>query len=150
MARISFEHPVRSLQGKIAKDSRIVYRQKHSRLPSKAGTGYAPEAYCVEHPRDYRKNPPRGNELAHLQAFRKACLLTKQQLADPAARNDWELRFRAQLSRPDKEAPADPVTGKRKIYRQLPSYVRATILREIKAAAHNIIDEKNNIVDEKK
>ena len=137
MARISFEHPVRTLQGKVAKDSRIVFRQKHSQLPSRAGVEYAPEAYSVEHPRDYKKNPPAGNELAHLQAFRQACLLTKQQLADPALRADWQKRFEAQLSRPDKDAPADPVTGKRKIYRQLPSYIRATLLRQIKAEAQN-------------
>lgn len=132
MARTQLDHPVRTLQGKLAKDERIIFRQKTSHSSIKSGIDYPQEVYVIAHPRDYKKNPPRGNELAHLQAFRQACLLTKQQLADPGMRTAWEQRFQAQLSCPDADAPIDPYTGKRKIYRHFPSYVRAALLRQSK------------------
>lgn len=133
MAHVDLENPFRSIQGKFTKEDHIIYRQKHIHSSGKSAIYFPMEAYAIAHPRDYKKNPPRGNELANIQAFQQASLLAKQQLADPAARSAWEQRFQAQLSRPDVDAPADPITKKRKIYRHFPSYVRATLLRQIKA-----------------
>ena len=130
MAKAQLDHPVRSLKGKIGKKADIVFRQKTTR----EGIRLPQEAYVVTNPRDRKKNPPTGDELRHLQLFRQACQLTTEQLADPVKYADWLQRFRAQLTKPDKDAPIDPKTGKRKIYSQLPAYIRATILRQLKNA----------------
>ena len=130
MAKAQLDHPVQSLKGKIGKNADIVFRQKTTR----EGIVFHQEAYVITNPRNRQKNPPTGEELRHLQLFRQACLLTKQQIADPVLHAQWRQRFQAQLAKPDKDAPIDPKTGKRKIYSQLPAYIRATILRQLKAS----------------
>ena len=130
MAKAQLDHPVRFLKGKIGKNADIVFRQKTTR----EGILLPQEAYVVTKPRDRKKNPPTGAELRSIELFRQACLLTKQQIADPVLHAQWRQRFQAQLAKPDKDAPINPKTGKRKIYSQLPAYIRATILRQLKAS----------------
>jgi len=132
MAHPHFEIPFDSLHGKLGKHADIVFRRKVA-TNDKGNPIYdcVQEAYVIAHPRDRKKNPPKGNELAYLNRFREACRLTSEQLNAPDTRTVWEQRFKAQLSYPEPDAPFDPRTGRRKIYGQLWAYTRAKILRQL-------------------
>lgn len=134
MAYIEFSHPVDTVRGKLSKKEQVVYRQKRTFLPDGTQTGLcAPEAYTIHSPRDWKKMPATGAELAKIQRFKEACRLTKEQLADHnPARTQWVSRWETQLKHPEVDAPLDPRTGKRKIYGRLDNYVRAQILKELK------------------
>lgn len=133
MSHLSLEVPFDTMRGKLGQNSKIVFRRKRVHNEN----GYPiydckQEAYVVSKPRDRKKNPPVGDELAHLNLFREACRLTSVQLNSPETRYVWEQRFRAQLKYPEPDAPIDDRTGRRKIYGQLWAYTRAKILRQLK------------------
>lgn len=134
MSHISLEVPFDTMRGKLGQNSKIVFRRKKAHNEN----GYPiydckQEAYVVNKPRDRKKNPPVGNELAHLNLFREACRITAIQLNNPETRHVWEQRFHAQLKYPEPDAPFDDRTGHRKIYGQLWAYTRAKILRQLKS-----------------
>ncbi len=136
MAELILEPTFESLHGKLSKNSDIIYRRKAAYNRSgNAMYRCVQEAYVISRPRDYKKNPPKGAELAMLQRFTEACRLTKEQLSDPETQALWQQRFEAQQRTPDADAPRDPRTGKRKKYGTLWNYTRATILRQLQAAA---------------
>ena len=137
MAYIEFSHPVDTVRGKLSKKEQVIYRQKGTYTPDGIQTGVcAAEAYTVHNPRDWKKHPATGAELAKIQRFQLACRMTKEQLADHnPARPQWVSRWENQLKHPEADAPLDPRTGKRKIYGRLDNYVRAQILKELKAKA---------------
>ncbi len=114
------------------------------------------EGYAVRHPRDYKKNPPQGAELEHINLFRQACLMTKEILyaekpeTTPAVTvfpprpkyltkedalallTDYRQRYKAQLpstrgTRPDPQAPIDKTTHSPKRYFRLDNFLSRTI-----------------------
>lgn len=78
MAKVSLTHPFEEIHGSIGKDKIInrqkKYRDERGRVIHKG----IQEAYAVKHPRDYKKNPPKGAELANFNLWTEACRRTSQ------------------------------------------------------------------------
>lgn len=154
MANVKLEHPVREIHGAFTKKGIInrqkKYRDEYGRIIHEG----AQEGYAVSHPRDYKKNPPKGAELAHINLFRQACLMTKEILdADKpeetptvsvlpprpkyltkeeaqALLADYRKRYKAQLPstrgpRPDPQASIDKNTKEPKRYFRLDNFIRS-------------------------
>ena len=146
MARIVYNEPVKEVHGAIEKKGivtrRKTYRDEKGRIIHEA----TPEAYNIRHPRDWKKNPPKGEELRKINRFKEACSLTKNILLadDPntnpseeqiLALQSYRERFISQLGKKaDPEAPCDPKTGKPKRYFRLDNFIRALIYKSLKTA----------------
>ena len=130
MATPTYIALIEGITGKLNKKDKTVFRQKHTRNTN--GTIIAdmrPEAYVVQHPRDWKKKPAKGAEKARQERWAEVCARTKAILDDPTQRAQWEERWRGQLKKGEEDAPIDPRTNKRKIYIRLDCYVRAKIWR---------------------
>lgn len=135
MAQITYIYPIQTIQGKLNKKEcrGIICRQKYFYDADGNILGSAiPEGYVVKNPRDYTKKPPKGAELAHIQAFRQAALRVKTELADPERHAYWLARWRAQLQHGDPTSPINPITHQPKIYLRLDKFILASLLRDIK------------------
>ena len=161
MASVKLEHPVREIHGAFTKDGIInrqkKYRDEYGRVIHEG----AQEGYAVRHPRDYKKTPPQGAELEHINLFRKACLMTKEILdaEKPEATQtvsifpprpkyltkeealtlltDYRKRYKAQLpstrgTRPDPQAPIDKTTHAPKRYSRLDNFIRSMVHQSLK------------------
>ena len=158
MAEVIYQDPVKEIRGALTKHGTInrrkIYRDAMGRVIHE-GTS---EAYRVCNPRDWKKNPPLGEELKKINRFREACRLTKEimQAARPDYADDddaassgstvtdevreqynaYRLRYQKQLGRkPDPQAPLDPKTGRPKHYYRLDNFIRAIIYRHLKSQA---------------
>ena len=126
MATPTYIAPIDGLRGKLNQKDKTVFRQKYARDSNGAIIGaMKPEAYVVQHPRDWKKKPAKGAEKEKQDRWTKACARTKAILDDPTQRAQWEERWRAQLKKGEKDAPIDPRTNKPKIYIKFDCYVRA-------------------------
>ena len=134
MAQSKLIYPVESLHGKITKKSKTIFRRKavHDQEGNIIGL-YAQESYVVEHPRDWKKNPPKGAEKQRLDNWTAACQRAKIELRDEALAANWRKRFEAQLKHGEADAPIDPATHKPKVYIRFDCFVRAAIFRELSA-----------------
>ena len=112
-------------------------------------------------PRDYKKKPPQGAELEHINLFRQACLITKEILDAEKPEEtpsvaifpprpkyltkeealsllaDYRRRYKAQLpntrsTHPDPEAPIDKLTLASKRYARLDNFIRSMVYQSIK------------------
>ena len=134
MAQSNLIFPVESLHGKITKKSKTVFRRKCAYDENgNIIAQYAQESYVVEHPRDFKKNPPKGAEKQRLDNWTIACQRAKNELKNEVLAANWKQRFQAQLKHPEAEAPIDPNTHKPKVYTRFDCYVRAAIFRELSA-----------------
>ena len=162
MAIVNLEVPFAEVHGTLVRKGIIHRQKKYKDDNGKVIFEGRQEAYAVRHPRDYKKNPPQGEELRNINIFREANRLTTElirlyhdlkaaQLSDnsevaiqailqdstKAAQaltlNDYKSRFQKQISKPDSHAPIDPNTRKRKQYRTLNTFIRALIYHELKA-----------------
>jgi hypothetical protein len=132
MAQSDLIYPLDSLHGKISKKSKTVFRRKA--VYDENGNviaQYAQESYVVEHPRDWKKNPPKGAEKQRLDNWTTACQRAKAELRDEASAAQWRQRFEAQLKHGEADAPMDPKTHKPKIYSRFDCFVRAAIFRSL-------------------
>jgi hypothetical protein len=132
MATPTYIAPIKGLRGKLNKKDKTVFRQKHTRDAN--GTIIAdmrPEAFVVQHPRDWKKNPAKGTEKAKQERWAEACARTKAILDDPEQRALWQERWQAQLKNGDEDAPIDPRTNKPKIYIKFDCYVRAKVWMKV-------------------
>ena len=132
MAQSDLIYPLDSLHGKISKKSKTVFRRKA--VYDENGNviaQYAQESYVVEHPRDWKKNPPKGAEKQRLDNWTTACQRAKAELRDEALVAQWRQRFEAQLKHGEADAPMDPKTHKPKIYSRFDCFVRAAIFRSL-------------------
>ncbi len=130
MATPTYIAPIDGLRGKLNKKDKTVFRQKHTRNAD--GTIIAqmkPEAYVVQHPRNWKKKPAKGAEKAKQERWAEACARTKAILDDPQQRTQWEERWKAQLQKGEEDAPIDPRTNKPKIYIKFDCYVRSKVHR---------------------
>ena len=161
MAIVNLEVPFAEVHGTLVKQGIIHRQKKYKDENGKVIFEGRQEAYAVRHPRNYKKNPPQGEELRNINIFREANRLTTElihldqelraaQLADnpesalqvilsdptKAAKaitlNDYKSRFKKQIRKPDPQAPIDPTTHKRKQYRTLNTFIRALIYQELK------------------
>lgn len=134
MAQSNLIFPVESLHGKITKKSKTVFRRKCAYDENgNIIAQYAQESYVVEHPRDFKKNPPKGAEKQRLDNWTIACQRAKNELKNEVLAASWKQRFQAQLKHPEADAPIDPNTHKPKVYTRFDCYVRAAIFRELSA-----------------
>ena len=134
MAQSNLIFPVESLHGKITKKSKTVFRRKCAYDENgNIIAQYAQESYVVEHPRDFKKNPPKGAEKQRLDNWTIACQRAKNELKNEVLAANWKQRFQAQLKHPEADAPIDPNTHIPKVYTRFDCYVRAAIFRELSA-----------------
>lgn len=128
MALIELNPIAKQISGRLSKSSSTVLRKKHYR--SETGKVIAEgrqEAYDIVNPRDYAKNPPKGEELSNITSFGEASRLTtlliragkyteEQIAAMPDTEREqiltlrtqlaqFKARFKAQLKTPDPQAP---------------------------------------------
>jgi hypothetical protein len=131
MSQVKLESPVAELHGKYSKNG-TVFRQKKYRSETGAVLHTCvQEAFVVGAPRDFKKKPPKGAELANMKRFGeahrrslallKAGKLTADELAALPAEEreaaeqlraqlaDYKTRFERQLTgAPDPQAPLLP------------------------------------------
>ena len=176
MALVILESPVAELHGALERKG-IINRQKKYRDERGCIIHEGrQEAYKVKNPRDWKKTPAKGAELAHHNRWREACLRTTQilQSAQPDGLTEQQIfhkqinhipdfytleeaqtlythyheRYLAHLpgstyrpspyafarrTKPDPQAPLDPVTRTPKRYAQFPNFIRAMLYLELKA-----------------
>ena len=159
MSQIKLMPPFETISGKFGKN--VVLRQKKFRAPNgKVLFKGAKESYPIDNPRDYTKNPPKGDELANIKLFGEISRLTAQiinsdsyspdelaamteeeynnvmQLQSQLA--DFQKRYIAQYKRPDPEAPFDNTPNpnstvkRRKTYKTLRTFIQAILRERIK------------------
>jgi hypothetical protein len=184
MAIAVLESPVAELHGALERKGIINRQKKYRDERGRVIHEGRQEAYKVKNPRDWKKTPAQGAELAHHNRWREACLRTTQilQSAQPDGLTEQQLfhkqinhipdfyppeeaqalyahyreRYLAQLpgstyrpapdpanpsaqpparrTKPDPQAPLDPVTGSPKRYAQFPNFIRAMLYLELKSA----------------
>lgn len=128
MAKIKLHAAFTHIRGKLNKRDNTIMRQKKYRAESGKVINYgAQEAYEVLNPRDYKKNPPKGEELQNITSFAQASRLTTliiqagkltdeeiSTLPEPEQEQaqhrrqlfaHYKQRFNAQLKSPDPHAP---------------------------------------------
>ena len=161
MSKVKFHAPVTEMNGEFEKGSGIVMRKKKYRAPNGAVLKEGvQESYKIVNPRDYKKNPPKGAELANINLFAESKRLTTeilhadgytdQELAamTPEQRKHVDelcaqlesfiTRFYAQFKRPDPEAPFEkkPAPGstklRRKQYAKLDNFIQALIREKLR------------------
>lgn len=96
------------------------------------------EVYDIVHPRNYKKNPAKGEEKANQDLFKQASIIMDKVLSDPKLYEEWQKRFEAQLyvtrdSKADPFAAYDSKRGMKKRYKRFDAFVRTMIMQEIKA-----------------
>lgn len=79
MARVVLSQPVAEIHGAFTRGGDIINRQKKYRDENgKIVHEGVQEAYAIRHPRDFKKNPPRGAELANITCWQEACRRASQ------------------------------------------------------------------------
>ncbi|MBO4361303.1 MAG: hypothetical protein J6T76_00770 [Paludibacteraceae bacterium] len=144
MAKIYYNTPVENMTGALDSNHKFIQRQKHLRDTYGIVTYTCDtESYIVSNPRDYKRNPPTGAELAHLRHFGEAAKRTTALLsalkpeANPtpeqlARIEAYRQRFQAQLRKyPDPQAPIG-ADGKAKRYHRFDNFIRAMIYQDLK------------------
>ena len=157
MATTILEHPIREIHGALERKGIINRMKKYRSEDGRIIHEGVQESYAVRNPRDYKKNPPQGAELAHLNLFRQAWILdadkpdetapvsvlpqrpkflTKEEAQALLA--DYRKRYRAQLpstrgTRPDPQAPIDKTTHAPKRFFRLDNFIRSMVYQSLKA-----------------
>ena len=145
MAEVHYSPAIELTLGALDSDHKLITRKNHLHGPNGLLTKECKtEMYIQNNKRNYAQNPPRGNELAHLQHFglaakRTTALIYAYKFPDTATDEQRELlenyrrRFEAQIKgAPDPQAPQDK-TGRPKHYFRFDNFVRAMIYQELKS-----------------
>lgn len=145
MAKIHYSSGIDLTTGALDSEHRLITRQKHLHdSKGKLTKECAPEVYLQRNKRDYKQDPPHGNELAHLQHFgeaakRTTALIHAYKFPDTASDEQRTLleqfrrRFEAQLDgNPDPQAPLNK-EGKQKHYYRFDNFIRAMIYQDLKS-----------------
>lgn len=145
MAKVEYADAIKHIAGALDTDHKIIVRKKHLHDLRGAQTKVCePEMFIRSNKRNYKQNPPHGNELAHLQHFgeaakRTTALLYAYKFPNTATEEqrtlleDFRRRFEAQLKGdPDLQAPLDKF-GKQKHYYRFDNFIRAMIYQELKS-----------------
>ena len=96
MAQITLNHPIAEIHGALSKHSNIVNRQKKYRVNGRVISEGKQESYAIQNPRDWKKKPAQGDELANQNAWQEACRRTAQilQAAQPDGPTEQQLSER--------------------------------------------------------
>ena len=79
MAEVTLSHPFDEVHGALSKTGSIINRQKKYRDDrGRIIMEGKQEAYVMKHPRDFKKNPPKGAELANQTCWLEACRRASQ------------------------------------------------------------------------
>ena len=145
MAQVFYSTGIDLTTGALDSDHKLITRKKHLHGPNGALTKECKtEMYLQSNKRNYKQNPPRGAELAHLQHFgeaakRTTALIYAYKFPDTASEeqrtllDQYRLRFDSQLKgAPDPQAPLDK-SGKQKHYFRFDNFIRAMIYQELKS-----------------
>lgn len=136
MAKVTYITPVAKIQGRLFKKELNggVQRRKtfHDEKGKIIGEGYD-ESYVIKHPRDYTVQPLQGVQLVNTSIFGRAASIAKMERADKDRLLYWTQRWHKQLRRGEPQAPINPATKKRRIYRRLDIFIQSVIQRELKA-----------------
>ena len=165
MAIVVLDNPFSEIHGALERKGIINRQKKYRDDQGRIIREGRQEAYAIRNPRDWKKTPARGAELAHHNRWREACQRTTQilQSAQPDGLTEQQIfhrqfnhipdfytpdearalyahyheRFLAQLpgrrTKPDPQAPIDPVTRTPKRYAQFPNFIRAMIYLSLKS-----------------
>ena len=145
MAQIFYSPGIDLTKGALDSQHKLITRQKHLHDTDGSLTKECePELYLQRRKRNYRQDPPQGNELAHLQHFGEAAKRTTAlvyaykfpETASDEQRaliDQYRLRFESQIKgAPDPQAPLGK-DGKQKHYFRFDNFIRAMIYQELKA-----------------
>ena len=99
MATEKLRGPVEELHGAVEKDGSVHRRKKFRDSNGNIIGEGKKEVYDIANPRDFKTNPPMGNELAHHNRWREACLRATQilQSAQPNGLTEQQ-RFHKELN----------------------------------------------------
>ena len=99
MAQIILNQPIAEIHGALSKRSNIVNRQKKYRVNGRVIHEGKQESYAIQNPRDWKKTPAQGAELANQTAWQEACRRAAQilQAAQPDGPTEQQL-FERRLS----------------------------------------------------
>ena len=145
MAKVFYSPGIDLTTGALDSEHKLITRQKHLHGTDGSLTKEChPEVYLQKNKRDYKQDPPKGAELAHLQHFgeaakRTTALIYAYKFPDTATDEQRELleqyrrRFESQLKgAPDPQAPLNK-EGKQKYYFRFDNFIRAMIYQELKS-----------------
>ena len=93
MATITLNNPIAEIHGSLSKRSNIVNRQKKYRINGRVIHEGKQESYAIQNPRDWKKTPAQGAELANQTCWQEACRRTAQilQAAQPDGPTEQQL-----------------------------------------------------------
>lgn len=145
MAKVHYSAGIDYTTGALDSKHELITRVKHLHDTNGTLTKQChPEAYLKKNKRDYKNNPPIGDELAHLQHFgeaakRTTALIYAYKFPDTASDeqrallDQYRRRFESQLKgAPDPQAPMNK-EGKQKHYFRFDNFIRAMIYQELKS-----------------
>lgn len=135
MTNTEFITPVDSMTGRVAKKDkdgvifrRKIYRDDTGKIIKKGRK----EHFIQVNPRNYKTNPMTPAEQQSVATFQQALAQYKIEKEDPERMAYWKARFKAQIRKPDSEAPIDKNTGKRRIYGKVDTFIRAILYIKLK------------------
>ena len=145
MAKVEYSSGIDLTTGALDSKHELITRQKHLHAPDGKVTKECDvEVYLQKRKRNYKHNPPKGNELAHLQHFgeaakRTTALIYAYKFPDTASEEQrtlleqYRFRFESQLNgTPDPQAPFGK-DGKQKFYFRFDNFIRAMIYQELQS-----------------
>lgn len=136
MAQVKYSMPIENISGKLGTREQNSPVMRHKTYRDGTGKIIAEgvnEAYVVKNPRDYRKNPPTGEEARNISLFGQAVALAKAERANPERLAYWTNRWNKQLKKGEPDAPICPATGKPRIYHRLDIFIQSAIQRALKS-----------------
>ena len=103
MAQITLNYPIAEIHGALSKGSNIVNRQKKFRINGRVIHEGKQESYAIQNPRDWKKTPAQGAELANQIVWQEACRRTAQilQASQPDGPTEQQLFERRNNQIPD-------------------------------------------------
>lgn len=103
MAKITLTQPVVEMHGALTKDGIITRQKKYRDERGRVIQEGKQEAYAIQHPRDFKKTPKRGAELANHNLWSEACRRASQiiQAGQPNGPTEMQLAIRKIEQIPD-------------------------------------------------
>ena len=103
MAKVTLEHPFAEIHGSITKSGLVNRQKKYRDDRGRVIHEGKQEAYSIAHPRDFKKTPKTGAELANHNLWKEACRRASQiiQAGQPGGPTEQQLFNRKISQIPD-------------------------------------------------
>ena len=135
MAEVIYQDPVQEIRGTLTKDGTIHRRKYYRDANGKIIGASKPEAYQILYPRNWKKRILMAAKYLKAQATQSTNPALPSDYTptseDLATLQYWQDRFKAQLQKPEPEAPIDPDTGRHTTYYRFDAFIRTCLLREM-------------------